>query len=208
MKRKILSLSVLTILLSAVGFSQNIESTNQNEDSLIAAFQEFDEVCIPLNYKEMYRRHLRYARRVYPMALRAAELLDSVYLAVEAEPNKRKKKQITKNAHKEFKAQFKHSIKDLYTSEGILLCKLIYRETGLTVAEIMSENSNFVQVGVYKGLAGYFDQDLDATYDPVCEDFVTECVINDFKNGKRYFSDKVKILDKQAYKERHKKNKS
>ena len=54
MKRKILSLSVLTILLSAVGFSQNIESTNQNEDSLIAAFQEFDEVCIPLNYKEMY----------------------------------------------------------------------------------------------------------------------------------------------------------
>ena len=79
--------------------------------------------------------------------------------------------------------------------------KLVYRETGMTVNEIIKKYRGGVQNTIYTGMAKLWGQDLNATYDPNGEDWITEVVINDIETGKISFDKEMKKLDKAGYKE-------
>ena len=184
----------------------SLQAQNENliEDTTVLTLQEYDEFDLPSNFHRKYRLLLRRAKRVYPLALHAASIIDSLDNSLAEEEKNRKKKKIVKNTHKELKEDFKFLLKDLYVSEGIVLSKLIYRETGLTVSEIIEKYKSGTQSFVYTSLASFFEQDLDAKYDPQGEDFVLECVIRDLNSGKIPYDSKLKTLDKGDYKEKQK----
>lgn len=169
-------------------------------DTTITIEQDFNEVKIPQDYNYQYRLALRRVRRVYPLALHAAHIIDSLEQELNATSKRRAKKKIQKNTHKELKEEFKYLLKSLYVSEGVVLSKLIYRETGMTVEEIIKKYKSGMHASLYNGLASFFDQDLDAKYDPEGEDFVLECVIQDIHNNLIPFDFSFETMDKEEYK--------
>ncbi len=180
------------------------ESTVLEEDTSIVHLQEYDEIQLPRNYKSAYKMALRRVRKVYPLALHAAYIVDSLDAEIEKLDKKRLQKKVSREAHKELKGDFKFLLKDMYVSEGIVLSKLIYRETGMTVEEIIIKYRNGTQASFYTAMASLFDQELSSKYDPDGEDFILECVIRDIESGKVKFDNTFQKLEKEEFKTRKK----
>ena len=183
-------------------------------DTAIRKLQIYETVELPGNFHAEYRRALRRVRRVYPLALHAAHVLDSLERNMDSTDKTSRQRRMARKTHRNLKDDFKFLLKELYVSEGIVLTKLIYRETGMTVREIITEYKGEAQAAFYTGMASMFEQDLEATYDPINEDFVIECVINDIQKGKVEFDSTFVIVDRdhyredrKAYKKRVRKNK-
>jgi hypothetical protein len=180
------------------------QTTVLEEDTSIVHLQEYDEIQLPRNYKSAYRTALRRVRKVYPLALHAAYIVDSLDAEIEKLDKTRLQKKVSREAHKELKGDFKFLLKDMYVSEGIVLSKLIYRETGMTVEEIITKYRNGTQASFYTAMASLFDQELSAKYDPDGEDFILECVIRDIESGKVKFNNTFQKLEKKEFKSRKK----
>ena len=176
-------------------------SSQIEQDTNITIEQNFNAIKIPHDYNQQYRIALRRVRRVYPLALHAAHIIDSLENELNNTDKRRKQKKIQKNTHRDLKDDFKYVLKDLYVSEGVVLSKLIYRETGMTVEEIIKKYKGGMQASLYNGLASFFDQQLDATYDPEGEDFILECVIQDIENNLIPFDFSFEIIDKEQFKQ-------
>lgn len=184
-----------------IGILSGSYTQDNPADSTIDRLQVYDGFDLPSNYHFKYKQALRRVRKVYPLALHAALVIDSLEQEIEDVEKSRKQKKIARQAHRELKDDFKFLLKELYVSEGKVLTKLIYRETGMTVTEIIAKYKGDAQASFYTGMAGLFEQDLDATYDPNGEDFVIECVVQDIIDGKVAFDDSFEIVDRAHYRE-------
>jgi hypothetical protein len=167
-------------------------------------YQDIPEVYTDKDYYRKYNSALRRIRKVYPLALYAAEKLDEIDENLKTIDSRRKKKKYSKNANKEIKEDFQFVIKDLYTSEGIILMKLIHRETGMTVSEIIRTYRSKLRADVIDNLGKIWEQDLNVKYDPKGEDWIIEQVILDIQNNTVAFKKDAKILSKEEYKENQK----
>lgn len=196
--------SFFFILLCTTLVTLGQQTTVLEEDTSIVRLQEYDEIQLPRNYKSAYRTALRRVRKVYPLALHAAYIVDSLDAEIEKLDKKRLQKKVSREAHKELKGDFKFLLKDMYVSEGIVLSKLIYRETGMTVEEIITKYRNGTQASFYTAMASLFDQELSSKYDPDGEDFILECVIRDIESGKVKFDNTFQKLEKEEFKSRKK----
>lgn len=173
----------------------------KSDDTSVVMIQEFDDIYLPRNFQGKYKIMLKKVKRVYPLALHAAEVVDSLEKELAATEKRRKQKKIARKTHKKLKEEFKFLLKSLYVSEGVVLSKLIYRETGMTVQEIIDTYKGGVQATLYTSLAGMFDQELDATYDPEKEDFIIECIVNDINSGKIDVDLEFETMSRKEYRE-------
>lgn len=192
--------NVLFFLTSLLIISFNSTSLSQGEIASLKT-QNIPEVRADKDFKWKYQRQLRMLKRVYPMALKAKELITDYNKDLQEIDKKRQKKKYGKEAHNELKDQFTFNIKDLYQSEGQLLMKLIHRETGMTVKDIISNYRGGLQPTIYKGMATLWGQNLDAEYNPEGDDWITELVIYDIQQGNVDFDFTMQSMDKTAYKE-------
>lgn len=188
----------IIILLIILSFLNN---TFCQELAAITKEQEIAVMHVDKNFNAKYQRQLVLLKRTYPMALKAKALIDEYEADLAKISKKRKQKKYGKEAHSDLKDEFLFNIKDLYTSEGDLLMKLVFRETGMTVNLIIKKYRGGIQNTIYTGMAKLWGQDLNATYDPDGEDWITEVVINDIESGKISFNKEMKKLDKAGYKE-------
>lgn len=159
------------------------------------------EMRVDKNFNSKYKRQLHLLKRTYPMALKAKSLIDEYEADLADLDKKRQKKKYGKEAHADLKDEFVFNIRDLYNSEGDLLMKLVYRETGMTVNEIIKRYRGGLQNTLYTGIAKLWGQNLNATYDPTGDDWITEVVIQDIESGRIPFDKEMKKMDKSAYKE-------
>lgn len=171
---------------------------SQAEDSLKQ--QNLFEVRIDKDFDQKYRRRLRQLRRTYPMALHAKEMIKEFEEELARIERKRSKKKYGKAAHRELKSEFSFNIKDLYVSEGDLLLRLIHRETGMTVSEIIKKYHGKTQHGVYAAMAKLWGHNLKEKYDPSGDDWLTELIIKDINDGHIPFDKSMNKLDKEGYK--------
>lgn len=188
----ILLLFLLATLYSSFGLSQEIRDEK---------VKHFKEIVLRKDFKSLYEKQLRRVRRVYPLALEAAKMIENLDEELDDQESKRGKRKITKKYNKEIKSEYLFVIKDLYIEEGKLLMKLIYRETGLTVEEIISKYKSRFSSKMYNQLGKIWDQNLDVKYDPQGEDIITEIVIMDIKNNVVTFDPTPRHLSKEEYKE-------
>lgn len=170
------------------------------DDLAVIKEQQIKEMKVDRLFHKKYKTQLRKLRRTYPMALKAKELIDKYEADLADLEKKRKKKKYSKKAHKKLKEEFTYNIRDLYTGEGKLLMKLVHRETGMTVNEIIKNYRGEFQSSLYKGMAFLWGQDLNEKYDPQGEDWITEIVIEDINSGKITFDKSMLKMDRKAYK--------
>lgn len=177
----------------------SLPSYSQIEDS-IKYHLNVREVYTSKNFVSRYNAELKRLKRVYPMALKAKAMINEYEAELATIDKKRKQKKYGKNAHDELKEDFTFTIRDLYTKEGILLMQLIHRETGMTVNEIIKKYRGGVQASMYQGIGLMFEQDLNATYDPKGDNWITEIVLDDILSGAVPFDFEMDALTKEEFK--------
>lgn len=188
-----ITILLFSLSVSGIMFCQETASVTKE--------QEIAEMHVDKNFDSKYKRQLRLLKRTYPMALKAKSLIDEYEADLAEISKKRLQKKYGRNAHSDLKDEFVYNIRDLYTSEGDLLMKLVYRETGMTVNEIIKKYRGGIQNSIYTGMAKLWGHDLNSTYDAYGDDWITEVVINDIETGKISFDREMKRLDKDGYKD-------
>ena len=178
----------------------NVSSTLCAQNDSIRK-QDLLETRVDRNFDANYRSTLYKLRRTYPMALEAKRMIAEYEKELNRIEKKRKQKKYGKEAHSTLKEEFTFNIKDLYTTEGDLLIRLIHRETGMTVSEIIKKYRGGAQNTLSEGMAKICGHDLDAKYDPQGEDWICELIIQDIENGFISFDLAMDKMNKEEYKE-------
>jgi hypothetical protein len=126
-----------------------------------------------LKYEKLVYR----VRKVYPYAKLAASKLEAYKKILDTIPSQRARKLFIKKAQKELEAQFGDEIRKLSFSQGKILIKLIYRETGSSTFDIVKELRGGFSAFIWQTMAGLFGYDLKTTYDPANEDQMIEKIV-------------------------------
>ena len=132
--------------------------------------------------KEAKRRYYKLKRKVYkvyPYVVIAGNKRDSLNIELSKIKSKRKKKRKVKEFQRYIEDNFEEKLKKLTHSEGQILSKLLYRETGITTYELISTYRSGWRAFWWNALANYNDISLKTPYDPetVEEDKLIENVL-------------------------------
>ena len=187
-------IAIIFVLFSSSNLFSQVEKN-------IALEQEVEEVQILQNFTRRYQYRLAVMRRVYPIALSAQKVVEAHQEELEGITKKRKRKKLAKQTHKTLHEEFNYNIRDLYRNEGALLIRLVHRETGMTVANIIELFEGKTRSKWYTGLAKLGGQDIEKQYDPNGEDYLTELIIEEIEAGTISFSLTMDTVDKAEFKQ-------
>jgi hypothetical protein len=134
----------------------------------------------PLTADELQKYHklIRNVKITYPYARQARVLLDHYALAMKDMTPAQKKLMFTR-AENEINNQFGKSLKHLTKRQGLILIRLIDRETGSDSYSLVRDLRGRFRAYFYQALGALFGYDLHSTYNPQTneEDRIIEKVI-------------------------------
>ena len=130
---------------------------------------------------------LRYnVYKAYPYALIAANVIKNVDEELAKLPNRKAEKIYLKKVEAELKSKFKGQLENLTMSQGVILVKLINRETGKDCYGIIKDLKGGFSAIVWQSVAFVFNNNLRKRYDPIDEDREIEKVIQEI-NQRGYY---------------------
>ena len=124
--------------------------------------------------------------KVYPYAKLAAERLDSLNKRLAKITRKSDRRRYTKMIQKYIEGEFSEKLKKFTRTEGQILVKLIYRQTGITTFDLVKELRSGWRAFWYNTTASMFDISLKEKFDPWNnkEDYLIEDILErNFQNG-------------------------
>lgn len=155
-------------------------------DSILRRSIELDEVYIfgKLNF-DSYEDKMRYyilrrkTLKVYPYAKLASERLLTLNNRLESVDSGNKRKQYTKMVQRYIEDEFSAELKKLTRTEGQILVKLIYRQTGITAFDLVKELRSGWRAFWYQTTAKMFDISIKEEFHPeqIHEDYLIEDIL-------------------------------
>lgn len=145
---------------------------------------EFEEFIIRDFSTEEQRKEfekLKYnVRKVLPYAKLAAFRLQMMEDNLNMISSKREREKYIKETEKAIKDEFMETLKKMSRSQGILLIKLIHRETGKSTFEILKGYRGSTETFYWSMFARMYKADLKSVYDPIL-DYQIEYIIKHYK---------------------------
>lgn len=130
-----------------------------------------------------YGRLVYNVKKVYPYAKIAAAKLTEYEHVLDSIPTEKGRRKFLKIAEKDLKARFENEIKDLNFTQGKILIKLVYRQTGNSTFDIVRELRGSFNAFIYQTLARIFGYDLKSQYDPEGSDKAIEHIVQLIDEG-------------------------
>lgn len=124
-----------------------------------------------------YDRMVYNIRLVYPYAKLAGIKLKQIKAVLDTIKNEKQRKLFIKKSEKELDTQFGDQLRDMTYSQGKILIKLVYRETGASTFAIVKELKGGFSAFFWQTFAKLFGYDLKTMYDPAGADQGIERVI-------------------------------
>jgi hypothetical protein len=193
----IYSICITLLLLYAPGLSAQVKNADsisvakgivQGNDTL--AMVELEEVRIYerkdfayLYLKRRYRRLIYNVKKAYPYSKIAGtrlKELDDYLVTIDGE---KERKAYINQAEKEIMQEFERDVKKLTITQGIILVKLIDRETGRTSYEVIKDLKGGFTAFFWQGIARLFGNNLKAEYDPEGSDRIIEDIVLGIEAG-------------------------
>lgn len=140
-------------------------------------------VIFPPVKHENRRQSVRYdklvfnVKKVYPYAKLAGEKLRYYEMALDTIRGEKDRKAYMKQAQKELEAQFGKELREMTFSQGKILIKLVYRETGNSTYEIVQELRGNFTAFMWQTMAVLFGYNLKTGYDPEYSDQAIEQIV-------------------------------
>ena len=178
-------------------FSQNTKKKKSLDEFYII---KNDSLTIPLdevvvldkrdfNSKKERRYYYWYYKKVhkaYPFAKIASDTLVEINRQLDGIQSKRKRRKKIKKIQTYMEGEFSDQLKKLTKTEGRILIKLIHRQTGETMYELIKEYRSGWKAFWYNQTANMFRLSLKKEYNPTDEalDFIVEDILQrSFNNG-------------------------
>jgi len=157
----------------------------EGDTTAVKAFH-LNEVIIlkKLKFKDRlaYKKYLilkRKTLKVYPYAKMASDTLTNLVADLKDISKRRHKKKHIRQMQRFMQKKFNQEIKKMSRTEGRILIRLIHRQTGFTMFELIKEYRNGVKAFLYQKTASIFDLSLKQKFNPteVYEDYLIEDIL-------------------------------
>ena len=119
-----------------------------------------------INETRQGRRLVYNVRKVYPYAKIAGELLQTYDTLLAHVSNPSERSNLMRMAEDDLTEQYTEELKKLTFSQGLILIRLIDRETGNTSYKVVQELRGKFRAFFYQGFARLWGYDLKSEYDP------------------------------------------
>ena len=129
-------------------------------------------------HQRRYSRYVQKVKKVYPLAVKARELLEKYEPEYNALEKQRDKRRLMKRIEKELLREHKDELVKWSITDGRILLKLINRETERTPYSIIKDFRGDVSAVFWQGIARIFKNNLKAGYDPEEEDRILEEIVS------------------------------
>ena len=132
--------------------------------------------------KEQWDRMKYNVRIVLPLARTASSKLNEYEITLRGLPDERSREKFLDKAEEELKRDFEKKIKGLSFNQGMILIKLIDRETGNTSYDLVKKLRGSFSAFMWQGMARLFGSNLKSEYDSEGEDKLIEMAVNQIEN--------------------------
>ncbi len=178
-----------------IDFGGKKDSINQSEnikdldfyDTIQLKQSEIYSLNLKTDLEKKYYIWLRQrVRDVWPYVKKAVREYDYVTDSIQKIEKRRDQKKFIKQRQTNLADQFENNLKNLTTSRGQILTKLIYRETEKTTYDIIKELRGGVRAFIWNTAGGAYDISLKQTFSPkkTREDYFIEVILQrDFASG-------------------------
>lgn len=133
------------------------------------------------NYK-----NIRNFRKVYPYALKTREIIEKLNNQLAEMTNESEKKALIKETEKILFKEYEAAVRNMSTSQGRLLLKLIARETKMTGYQIIKNYKGAFPATFWYGVGKIFGTDLKSEFHKENEDSVIENILSKYKTNDLY----------------------
>lgn len=143
-------------------------------------FEEFKvkDFSTPEQRKE-FAKLVYNTKKVLPYAKLAAFRLQMMEDNLNMLTTKKARDKYIKETEKAIKDEFMETLKNMSRSQGLLLIKLIHRETGKSTYEILKGYRGSAETFYWSVFAKFYDADLKSEYDPI-KDYQIEYIIEQY----------------------------
>ena len=191
--KKFLSGILFILIFSISGFSQEVEHHYVNaiikdNDTLIVIDLPPFEVNrkMPRKLKKQIRQNkklVRNIKKVYPYAKLAGMKLNEYEEILKNAPNDVERRKLMKRAEQELKNEFEDDLKKLTFTQGLILIKLVDRETGESSYALVQELRGKFTAFFWQTFARLFGYNLKIKYDPLDKDKDIENIVVMIEQG-------------------------
>lgn len=196
LKRLVIPVFFLSVAL--IGSAQDTIRTSRdiyvargilvNGDTLWVA--ELEEVYIypqkhfnNLRQQRKYTRLILNVKKAYPWAKLAGSVMEDVNNHLLTLTTEKEQEEYLKQVEKELLDSYTEDLKKLTVTQGKILIKLVYRETGETSYKIVEFYRGRFSAFFWQALARLFGSNLKLDYDPYGEDRLIEEIVVQIENG-------------------------
>jgi hypothetical protein len=164
--------------------SGDIVEIRRDENGEEYLYTPIKEVTIrgKLRYVKNYERMVRAVKKVYPLAKEASKRMAEITVDLE-ELRRRDRKQYTSAMEEALKKELTPMLWKMTRYEGVILLKLLDRETDKTAFSIIKLYRSGFVAGFYQTLARLFGNNLKLEYDPEGEDRTLEQIVRYYEQG-------------------------
>ena len=187
-----LYLFFLFLFSTLISLSQQIDNDTATDyiriegDTIVKGSIGLNEVLLlprrPFKNSEQIRKYLILKRKtikVYPYSVMASKRLKSLNNRLLIIKTKRERRRYTRMVQKFLEDELTPELSKLTKSEGQILIKLIYRQTGITTYNLVKNLRNGVKAFLYNTTARFFDLNLKTEFNPeiILDDYYIEDII-------------------------------
>lgn len=127
-------------------------------------------------YEKKYQRLVYNVKKVLPYAKLASFRFQMLEQNLQLLPNEKARKEYLKRSENSIKEQFMDDLMNLTVSQGKILIRLIYRETGSNAYDLLKTYRGNLTAMYWQTFAKFIGGNLKDEYDPV-EDWQIEQII-------------------------------
>lgn len=182
----------LFLFSTLISSSQQIDDDTSTDyiriegDTIVKGSIGLNEVLLlprrPFKNSEQIRKYLILKRKtikVYPYSVMASKRLKSLNDRLIIIKTKRERRRYTRMVQKFLEDELTPELSKLTKSEGQILIKLIYRQTGITTYNLVKNLRNGVKAFLYNTTARFFDLNLKTEFNPemILDDYYIEDII-------------------------------
>lgn len=194
------NLIFLVFSISLSNFYGQSQIINQKSDTL-PQYVGSSITVVDKEFQRLYKRYKPIVLKVYPYALQSADVIDQMNNDLESIKKRRLRTKFLRRSYKKLKTDYKYVFLDMYVSEGKVLTKLIARETGMSIHQIIRKYRGKKDAAFFNLMGKMFEQDIKSPYLPK-QEYVLEAIIRDIESGKIQFNSTVKTINKVTYKKK------
>lgn len=157
-----------------------------NGDTLVKATRAPIEISGHSGNRHKKKQYDKLEQRViktYPYARAAADVMDMYSAICKEVTDPHQQKQLLNQAEDEMKRQFEKDLRDMTVKEGIILIKLIDRETGENSYGLVQDLKGKFSAFMWQSVARVFGHNLKDEYEAEGEDVWIENIVVQIEDG-------------------------